>query len=197
YALDDGLPADEPVLTDLPAGFGPRHIAAWEEVLYVTGELSGEVAALAWDEGTGAGEVVTRAAVSTREGDRYPSHIERLGDWLIIGVRGVNTLSAMAITGNGTGLEALGEVTTVDWPRHLAVAGDYVLVAGEGSDSIGVHPSNPPESDKWPSRSPFPPPCASCRCEFRRNRCEQAPPALNAARGPERGSPALNNAPAK
>src|SRR5690625_143816 len=140
YALDDGLPADEPVLTDLPAGFGPRHIAAWEEVLYVTGELSGEVAALAWDEGTGAGEVVTRAAVSTREGDRYPSHIERLGDWLIIGVRGVNTLSAMAITGNGTGLEALGEVTTVDWPRHLAVSGDYVLVAGEGADSIGVHP---------------------------------------------------------
>src|SRR5699024_4139182 len=124
----------------LPAGFGPRHTAVWNELQCVTAELSGAVGAHAWDEGTGVGEVITRAAVSTREGDRYPSHIERLGDWLIIGVRGVNTLSAMAMTGNGTGLEALGEVTTVDWPRHLAVSGDYVLVAGEGADSIGVHP---------------------------------------------------------
>lgn len=139
YALDDGLPAEEPVLTSMPAGFGPRHIAAWEEVLYVTGELSGEVAALAWDEAAGTAELVSRTPVSAREGERYPSHIERRGDWLIVGVRGVNTVSTLAITGDGTGLELLGEAGTADWPRHLALAGEHVLVAGEGDDSIAVH----------------------------------------------------------
>src|SRR5690625_8020780 len=27
YPLDEGMPEDEPVLTALPAGFGPRHLA--------------------------------------------------------------------------------------------------------------------------------------------------------------------------
>lgn len=143
YALDDGLPAAEPVLTALPAGFGPRHIAAWEEVLYVTGELSGEVAALAWDEGTGTGEVITRVAASTADGEHLPSHIARRGDWLFVAVRGVNTVTTMAITGDGTGLQRTSEVPTADWPRHLAIAGDDVLVAGERADSIAVHPIGP------------------------------------------------------
>lgn len=140
YALDDGLPSVDPVLTQLPDGFGPRHITVWEEVLYVTGELSGEVAAISWDEGSGSGVVVTRLSVSNRDAERYPSHIERYGSWLLVGVRGADTVATIAITEDGTGLDYLDEVPTATWPRHLAVAGDQVLVAGERGDAVAVHP---------------------------------------------------------
>ncbi|WP_168211647.1 lactonase family protein [Ruania zhangjianzhongii] len=95
YPLDDGLPEDEPVLTQLPAGFGPRHLAMAGEHVYVAGELSGEVATLAWDEGTGQGEVLHQEPASVAEGLHQLSHIERAGDRLFVGVRGADTLATL------------------------------------------------------------------------------------------------------
>ncbi|WP_187368421.1 lactonase family protein [Ruania zhangjianzhongii] len=140
YPLDDGLPEDEPVLTQLPAGFGPRHLAMAGEHVYVAGELSGEVATLAWDEGTGQGEVLHQEPASVAEGLHQLSHIERAGDRLFVGVRGADTLATLAIAEDGASTTLLGEVATGAWPRHLNVAGDVVLVAGENADVVAVHP---------------------------------------------------------
>lgn len=140
YPLDDGLPEDEPVLTALPAGFGPRHLAVAADHLYVAGELSGDIATLAWDEGTGQGEVLHQEPASVAEGLHQLSHIERAGDRLFVGVRGADTLATLAIAEDGASTTLLGEVATGAWPRHLMVAGDVVLVAGENADVVAVHP---------------------------------------------------------
>ncbi|HLS62535.1 MAG TPA: beta-propeller fold lactonase family protein [Ruania sp.] len=140
YPLDEGMPEDEPVLTALPAGFGPRHLAMTGDHLYVAGELSGEIATIDWDEGDGQGEVVHTEAASTADGPHQLSHIERSGDLLFVGVRGADTLATLAISGDGASTRLLGEVTTAAWPRHLSVAGEYVLVAGENADEVAVHP---------------------------------------------------------
>src|SRR5699024_12868671 len=50
------------------------------------------------------------------------------------------TLATLAISGDGASTRLLGEVTTAAWPRHLSVAGEYVLVAGENADEVAVHP---------------------------------------------------------
>src|SRR5699024_12212994 len=44
------------------------------------------------------------------------------------------TLATLAISGDGASTRLLGEVTTAAWPRHLSVAGEYVLVAGENAE---------------------------------------------------------------
>lgn len=139
YPLDEGLPEDEPVLTDLPPGFGPRHLAMTGEHLYVAGELSGEVATVDWDEGSGRGEVVHTEPASATDGLHQLSHIERAGDRLLVGVRGVDTLATMVIAEDGASTKLLGEVPTAAWPRHLTVTGGWVLVAGENADAVAVH----------------------------------------------------------
>lgn len=140
YPLDDGLPEDEPVFTALPAGFGPRHLAMTGDHLYVAGELNGAVATLAWDEGSGQGEVLHQEPASAAEGLHQLSHIERAGDRLFVGVRGADTLATLAIAEDGASTSLLGEVATGAWPRHLNVSGDHVLVAGENADVVAVHP---------------------------------------------------------
>src|SRR5699024_10665974 len=140
YPLDEGMPEDEPVHTALPAGFGPRHLAMTGDHLYVAGELSGEIATIDWDEGDGQGEVVHTEAAWTADGLHQLTHIERSGDLLFVGVRGADTLATLAISGDGASTRLLGEVTTAAWPRHLSVAGEYVLVAGENADEVAVHP---------------------------------------------------------
>ncbi|SEE92230.1 lactonase family protein [Ruania alba] len=139
YPLDQGRPIDDPVLTALPPGCGPRHLVVSPGFLYVAGELSGEIVTLAWDEQQGQGQVVDRCAASTREGDHFLSHIERHHDHLVVGVRGSNTLSTLRIRSDATP-ELVQEVATAAWPRHLAVAEGAVIVAGEGADVLAVHP---------------------------------------------------------
>src|SRR5699024_1703059 len=129
----------EPVLTSLPAGFGPRHLAMTGDHLYVAGELSGEIATIDWDEGDGQDEVVHTEAASTADGLHQLSHIERAGDRLFVGVRGADTLATLAIAEDGASTRLLGELATAAWPRHLTVAGEYVLVAGENADEVAVH----------------------------------------------------------
>src|SRR5699024_9078356 len=96
YPLEEGLPEDEPVLTALPPGFGPRHLAMTGDHLYVAGELNGQIATVDWDEGSGQGEVVHQEPASATEGAHQLSHIERAGDRLLVGVRGVDTLATLA-----------------------------------------------------------------------------------------------------
>ncbi|UFU07179.1 lactonase family protein [Ruania halotolerans] len=139
YPLDEGHPIDEPVLTDLPPGCGPRHVVVTPGFVYVSGELSGEVLTLEWDEEHGRGRVLDQRAAATRPGEHLLSHIERYQDRLFVGVRGSDSLSTFAIRSDGIP-ELIGEVATAAWPRHLAVAEGAVLVAGEEADVLAVHP---------------------------------------------------------
>ncbi|QGH68417.1 beta-propeller fold lactonase family protein [Pseudactinotalea sp. HY158] len=136
YPLAAGRPDDDPVLTRLPPGTGPRHLARVGGDLVVTGELSGEILALQWDVDAGRGQVRARGPVAAARGAHYAAHVEAVGDRLVVGVRGSNTLSVLA----ADDLRLLQEVPTVAWPRHHAVVGDHLVVAGERADAVAWHP---------------------------------------------------------
>src|SRR5690606_9579461 len=97
YRLDGGRPGGEPVLSDLPAGSGPRHAAVVGDRVHVACELSCEVVTLAWDEPSGRAEVLGAVTVVTlppRTGTEHTlSHIEPLdARTLVVGVRGADSL---------------------------------------------------------------------------------------------------------
>ncbi|UFU03513.1 lactonase family protein [Ruania suaedae] len=140
YPLEDGRPADTPVLTDLPAGCGPRHLVVGDGLLYLAGELSGEVLTLAWDEELGQARVLHRGDASGRDGGHQLSHLARSGPFLYVGVRGTDTLATLRIAEDGESTERVAEVSTAGWPRHHAVTGHAVVVAGQEADRLAVHP---------------------------------------------------------
>ncbi|GAA1467068.1 lactonase family protein [Microbacterium thalassium] len=124
----------------LPKGCGPRH-TVWHPSghLYVIGELSCEVFALAADR-EGAWRVVagTPLGAGTLPGDGAAELASsRDGGFLYAGVRGSNTIATLRVRGDGSRLEpvALAEAG-VDWPRHHIVVRDTLLVGGQLSDEI-------------------------------------------------------------
>lgn len=143
YRLRDGRPEGPPVLTSLPPGTGPRHMAWAGDLVHVAGELSTEVLTLRWDEQTGRGVVVSAVGAVTqppRSGTEHTlSHLEIAGDAVVVGVRGADTVAVVGLSCDGVVESLRAEVPTVAWPRHLTVVDDVVLVAGERSDLIGVH----------------------------------------------------------
>lgn len=145
YPLDaSGRPGPEPVLTALPPGTGPRHFVVHRvegaDVLDLTGELSGALVRLDWDvsAGTGAVRAVVPAATLTggSQEAHYLAHIRLDGERLLVGVRGSDSVSVFDVAGP----TLLQEVRTGTWPRHLEILGDVVLVTGELSDELAVHP---------------------------------------------------------
>ncbi|WP_345218166.1 lactonase family protein [Georgenia halophila] len=150
YRLDGGRPGGRAARTAMPAGFGPRHLLVRDGVLLVTGELSGEVAAVEWD-GSGVGTVVTTIAAGTRPSvdERPPRQLSHLTEvagphglrHVLVGVRGSDTISTLRLTGDRApvALELVAEVATVASPRHFAVVGERLLVAGALSGDVGVH----------------------------------------------------------
>ncbi|HLS12915.1 MAG TPA: lactonase family protein [Beutenbergiaceae bacterium] len=147
YPLENGRPDSAPVLTTLPPGTGPRHLAIHGDYLYVTGELSGEVLVLAWNEQDGSAELIQRTPAATLPGRSadayYLSHILIAGGVVLIASRGSDSLSTFTIAEDGAHLELTGEVPTAAWPRHMAVVGSQVLVAGEREDVVVAHPFTP------------------------------------------------------
>lgn len=140
YALDDeGQPAAEPVLSDLPAGFGPRHMAQWRGKLVVAGELSGDIAVLEPREG-GRWETVAVAPVLPKDeyglDQRLLSHIAVHDDHAIVAVRGADMLVSVALDD----LSIRDTVKTATWPRHFAILDDEMIaVAGQMADQVWFH----------------------------------------------------------
>lgn len=140
YRLDEGrLVEEEVVLTPMPPGTGPRHFTRVGSDLYVAGELSGEIVALAWDEKNGRGTVrgVTNASAAPGIGDL--AHIEEYERLLIVGVRATNSLSVI----RADDLSLISEIPTTRGPRHHRVVGDSVVVAGLEADEVVWHPLDP------------------------------------------------------
>ncbi|RLK52248.1 lactonase family protein [Microbacterium telephonicum] len=125
----------------LPFGSGPRH-TVWHPSghLYVVTEYSNEVFVLAPDR-FGAWSLVAGTPVSpgTLVGVDYPGEIclSRDARFVVVGVRGSNTLASLRVGGTGAELYPVAMVESgVDWPRHQLVTYDTVLVAGQRSGSV-------------------------------------------------------------
>lgn len=127
---DGSLHELEPLV--LPSGFGPRHAVLHEDRLYVLGELAGRL----WvgdRDGAGfreAGTVpVTRAAAS------YPSAIRVVGQGLLVGNRGPDTLALLTLAGALP--ELVCEFPVGPWPRDFATDGDLLWVAHQRGGGVG------------------------------------------------------------
>lgn len=128
----DGLLAEDGIAARLPAGAGPRHLAfaADGRHAYVVGELDGAVHVLEWDEESAAGAPVQRVPLVDPPLTAQPSHIERDGDVLLVGVRGADLVVALRIGPDGL-LERAQGATALPGacPRHHAVVGGWTVVA--------------------------------------------------------------------
>lgn len=125
----------------LPFGSGPRH-TVWHPSghLYVVTEYSGEVFVLAPDR-FGAWSLVAGAPVSPGllAGVDFPAEIALSRDaaFVVVGVRGGNTLATLRVRGTGAELQPVAMVESgVDWPRHHLISYDTVLVAGQRSGEV-------------------------------------------------------------
>ncbi len=129
----------------LPEGSGPRHLA-WHPSghLYVVTELSLEVFVLAPDASARASErwrIVggSPLAPGTVVGADFAAEISltRDGQFVVVGVRGSNTLASLRVGAGGAGLAPVAWVESgVDWPRHHVIERDTVLVAGQRSHEV-------------------------------------------------------------
>lgn len=129
------------VASALPAGFGPRHLVALPgDRVAVAGELTGEIALLRLDRGTGALDVVdVREGSAVAEQPAAPSGIGRTDDgrYVLMANRGPDTVASFRV-----GAGALSRVDEIpgggEHPRDITVVGDRVYVANQESDAITV-----------------------------------------------------------
>jgi 6-phosphogluconolactonase len=140
---------DAGIAVTLPAGTGPRHIAADHRgYAFVVGELDSSVHVVRVDADNGTGEVIASqpACVSPDTGTgSYPSHVALSpdGSRLYVAVRGPDVLSVFAVGAAGAVLTHLADTPIGGvWPRHFAVVahadGDLVVVANQNSSNLAV-----------------------------------------------------------
>lgn len=149
YSLSDrGVLSNQAVsITELPAGFGPRHIAFHPSrpFIYVLGELTAEVMGFEYNSGTGlltpvnkVGMLPDSVTVFNKSAD---IHISGDGNHLYASNRGYNSLTVYDIDSDNGAL-SLNEIVSCggDWPRAFEIdpSDGYVLVANKRSDNIAV-----------------------------------------------------------
>lgn len=146
----DGALAAAGLAAELPPGTGPRHLALSPDGArcYVVGELDVTLHVL---ERSGDRfvplQVVSLAGerAERREhgwflpgGERLlASHVELLGDRLLVGVRADDRLEELAVGADGT-VTPVATFPLGGWPRHFAVIGEHVVVAGQSSHELEV-----------------------------------------------------------
>jgi 6-phosphogluconolactonase len=143
YSLDaetgELSPAATPYASTAP-GAGPRHAVSLSHgFVYVANELDATVAAYAFDDSSGelTPAQVCPSVMNRTAGDCYPSEIAASTDgaFLFVANRGADVVTTIRADG--------GEVTPVSdiavggqWPRHIAVIGDWLYVACENSGEV-------------------------------------------------------------
>lgn len=172
---DDG---DRPHLTGmvkLPAGSGPRHLAAHPdgERLFLVGELDSTVMVLVRD-GDSLRLADQRPATATPDPDgdggvpNYPSGVRCSTDgrWVYVANRGRDCVSVFTVAG-----EKLEPVTDVAcggrWPRDLILVGEgtpaaQLLVANQQSDRVVVFPLDPATGVPTPAGDDLQVPSPAC-----------------------------------
>ncbi|MDO8106617.1 beta-propeller fold lactonase family protein [Isoptericola sp. b441] len=133
----DGALTVEGVAGRLPHGAGPRHAAVTSEGhLAVTAELDAHLYLLRWDAEAGVVEPLDRIALG-EPGAALPAHVVAHGDRLVVGVRGPDEV--VTVRAAGGRLAEVGRRVVATWPRHHALLGDRLLVAGERAHRVDVH----------------------------------------------------------
>jgi 6-phosphogluconolactonase len=156
----DGALTVEGLAGRLPHGTGPRHAAVTSAGdLLVVGELSAELYLLGWDAERGVVAPLDRVAVG-EPGD-LPSHVtvHRTpdGDRALVGVRGPDRLAVVDVLDGRLARRA--DVPVAGWPRHHAVVGGRLVVAGERAHRVGGHPvvwPSGPGGEAWAVDVPSP-----------------------------------------
>lgn len=140
YRLRHGRPDRRPVITRMPAGSGPRHLATRGGLLYLTCELDGMLAVLEWNDATGQAHLFDRQTVSGGPADGlYPSHLVLTDDAVLVAARGTSTVAIFALHEEGRRPSLVAEVATATWPRHMALIGEDLVVAGERANEVVWH----------------------------------------------------------
>jgi len=140
---DTGLLADDGIAATFVPGSGPRHLdfSADGRFAYVACELDDTVTVLAWDPASATGTAVQQVPAQesgSAQVDSLPSHLERVGDRVLVATRGPNRLATFAAGPDGL-LAPAGQVELPgDWPRHFAVVEGLVVIADQRSDSLTV-----------------------------------------------------------
>ena len=149
YTLDPASgrlqPAAAPI-SELPGGFGPRHLVPLpDDLAAVVGELTGEIALVRLNPTTGELIVLdVIAGTDTEEPPSWPSGIDRTDDgrFVVMANRGPNTVASFRVVAGADGdprLELVDEIDCGgDIPRDLTVLGTSVYVANQESGSVTV-----------------------------------------------------------
>lgn len=136
-------------LTKLPPGTGPRHLAISpdERFWYVVGELDATLHVLeSTPQGLVPKQVLSLAGEGAErrehgwyveDGRILTSHVELVGDRLWLGMRRDNRLDELAVLPDGT-VQLIASHPLAGWPRHFAVVGEAVLVAGQTSHALEI-----------------------------------------------------------
>ncbi|MET0865557.1 MAG: lactonase family protein [Nakamurella sp.] len=166
YALDPATgrlqPAAAPI-SELPAGFGPRHLVALPDGLVaIVGELTGEIALARLNPTTGELIVLeVIAGTDTDEPPSWPSGIGSTADgrYVVMANRGPNTIASFQVLpglDGRPGLELVDEIDCGgDIPRDLTVVNDAVYVANQESGSVTVLTIDPETGALSPTDSRF------------------------------------------
>jgi len=142
YWLDPAAAALTAVSSSsMPDGFGPRHlIQLGDDLVAVAGELTGEIALLRLEAGTGALTVLDVRAGSDFTGEpAAPSGIGRTADgrFVLMANRGPDTVAAFRVQPGR--LRRVDEIACGgEHPRDITVLGRHVYVANQESDTITV-----------------------------------------------------------
>ena len=158
YALDAeaGLTPLDPPTVAAPAGSGPRHLVLNDEqdAVYVLTEFSGEVLHYARD--TAAGTLTLRGAASAVDPSASLTHSRfgadpiaqhliwaadlHAGDGVLwASERGASTLAPVAVAADGSVSDATTFTVTEPQPRGFAVAGEWLVAAGERSTEVSLY----------------------------------------------------------
>jgi 6-phosphogluconolactonase (cycloisomerase 2 family) len=120
-------------ISRVPAGTGPRDLGLFGGRIILLGELSGALFAL--DD---AGTITATGALVTDwvPGDHAAAlAVDGSGRFLYSGIRGSNRIAVVRLAD----LSPIASVPSGgDWPRHLAVTGDFLYVANERSNTVAT-----------------------------------------------------------
>lgn len=132
--------------TAVPAGTGPRHAVVLPDGRFaVSGELGSNLVVGRPGDPVGAWASVpstTRSGpAKTRHTRNYPGDIQRSldGRFVYFANRGYDTIATFDVSGRQPRM--ISELdSTVDWPQHLLVRPDHLLIAGWDSSRVVAMP---------------------------------------------------------
>ncbi|MDO9403019.1 MAG: beta-propeller fold lactonase family protein [Polaromonas sp.] len=140
-------PGDTPLVSTAPKS-GARHFV-WDKAqrfLYLVNELDASLYVYAWDGARGTLRELQRTTTLPAGFAGKPwaadMHLTPDGKFLYASERTSSTISAFAVDASTGLLKPLGQTVTEKTPRGFAIdsSGRYLVVAGQESHSVSVHP---------------------------------------------------------